>query len=84
MAKSVNVRDASELSEVAWAMVDEALRSGTITLEASPRPIVLDGQELIGLIKWVATVKKNKPKFLATPEDFTPAVTGDQDEEETS
>ncbi len=81
MAKPVNVRDATELSELAWAMVDEALRSGSITLEANPKPIVLDGQELIGLIKWLATVKRNKPKFLATPEDFTPAQTGDDSDE---
>ena len=79
--KPVNIRDAAELSESAWALVDEAIRSGQMTLETGTK-ITLESNEFVGLVKWLSTVKVKKPKFLATPEDYVPAVTGDIDEKE--
>lgn len=64
-------RDPAELQEIAWAMIDEALTAGTMTLQNdSGKPIKLGSQDIVRIAQWLATSKVKKPAPVQTPEDF--------------
>lgn len=68
-----------ELTEQAWAMIEEALSTGVITLpNKTERPV--DTNNLIRLVQWLATLRSKKPKLVNAPEDFSLKSTkGDKD-----
>ena len=64
-------REPSELQEIAWQLIDEALTKGTMTLVGDPgKPINLGSQDIVRIAQWLATSKARKPQLVSPPEDF--------------
>lgn len=74
----------SELTDIAWDLIDEALTSGTMTLKNKPdNPIVLFPASIVEIAKWMATSKAKKPRLVGAPEDFAlKATTGEGEEDD--
>lgn len=71
MARATNP---AELSEEAWALIDEALGAGTMTLRDGNTRL-LDTKDIVRLAQWLATLRAKKPKVVASPEDYGLAKT---------
>ena len=67
-------RDSEELSEASWAMLDEGLTTGQMTLP-SGKVVTLDPTNFIRIVQWLATLKPRKPQGFQKPEDFAAPVT---------
>jgi len=66
------------MAEVSWDLIDEAVRSGKMTLEDGETVYRLNGELFVRLIQWLATSKAKKPQIVSKPEDFNlEETTGD-------
>ncbi|KKL61658.1 hypothetical protein LCGC14_2193110 [marine sediment metagenome] len=63
------VREAYELQEQAWKLMDQAVSEGRMVLE-SGAIVTLNADSLIRVIQWLASAKAKKPHLINPPEDF--------------
>lgn len=65
---TLDSNELSELSELAFTRISEAVRKGTITLEG--KTLELDAGEVIRVCQWLSTTKVKQPRPVSLPEDF--------------
>ncbi len=64
-------REVSELTDIAWNLIDEALTNGTMTLLNQPgKPTHLGPQDIVRIAQWLATSKAKKLQLVSAPDDF--------------
>lgn len=64
-------REPEQLSEDAWRMVEEAMRTGKMTLP-SGRTITLEDEAFVRLAQWLATFRPKRPTLLPMRPDDLP------------
>ena len=69
MPTNVDPRHAADIED-AWRIISELLRTGKARL-ANGDMLVPESGELIGLVKWLASLKPPQRRTVARPEDFT-------------
>ena len=84
MAINKATKSPDELADIAWALVEEAMTQGTITIIGPdgivPEKLSLD--QKLDIIKWLTQVKLKQKHAVESPEDFRPANTKGDDEDE--
>lgn len=65
---------AEALIAESWRILRELVTTGTATLENGV-PIAVESDQLIQVLKWLASLKPPKTKKTVLPEDFSPTVT---------
>ena len=66
--------DPNALSEVAWVLLSEAITAGSMTRPDGGK-ILIDPDQFVKIIQWLASLKKRAPKIVSIPEDFMPKQT---------
>lgn len=67
--------DQSKLTDYAWERLNQAVTTGQLKLE-SGKVVILDDDQLVRLLQWLAGLAPRRKKRVTPPEDFAPPVTG--------
>lgn len=63
------MRSPDDLTDEAWVRIDEALTSGTMTLD-NGTVVKLNPIDMVRLVQWLASRKGKQREFVAAPDDF--------------
>lgn len=78
------VKTPEQLAEKAWEYVQEALENGAITVAGQNGVEIhkLTVDQVLDIVKWMTAVKLRQKHAVDTPEDFSPANTKGEDDDD--